>query len=544
MLADSAKIDVLLLEDDDLDAALLETRLADEELPVTLRRARTKAEYLSELNRGGIDVILSDFSLPGYGGLEALDAAQAIAAEVPFIFVSGAIGEDRAAETLKRGAMDYVLKDRPQRLVPAVLRALRLTAERQLRLQAEAERDRLLASERAARASAEAANRMKDEFLAVVSHELRTPLNAILGWASVLSGRVPDEDPLLAKAVRTIERNARMQARLIEDLLDISRIITGKLQIRADEVSVAGFVNAAVEAVSPAAEAKDITLSVTVASSVTVIGDADRLQQIVWNLLSNAIKFTPQSGSVTLVAAQQGDAVTVEVRDTGAGIAPEFLPYVFERFRQEDATVTRTQGGLGLGLAIVRQLAELHGGTVSAESEGPGHGARFQLQLPVRRSVPQELSPESRIPESISSESSPAPPVTISLNGVQVLLVEDQADAREVVALILRGCGARVRSVGSVAEALSALQDTSFDVIVSDIGMPNTDGYTFLRQVRELPRENVANTPAIAVTAFASKQDAANAAAAGFQRHVAKPVSAQQLVLAVAEVLQAPPAMA
>jgi signal transduction histidine kinase len=532
-MAESEKpIRVLHLEDDARDAELVQLRLEADGVNALVQRAKNAEEYRAQLAHRNVDLILADFSLPGYDGLAALEAARALLPEVPLIFVSGAIGEERAIETLRRGALDYVLKDRLERLAPAIWRAMDFVRERRRRQEAEAERDRLLVSERHARELAEAANRMKDEFLAVVSHELRTPLNAILGWASLLA--TGKQAPgMVAKGLATIERNARVQSRLIEDLLDISRIIAGKLQLRMNQIPVHGFVSAAVEAIRPAATAKRITLMVDVPQQLELVGDADRLQQVVWNLVANAVKFTPAAGSVRVLAARDGEAITLSVTDTGIGIEPGLLPHVFDRFKQGDASAARHQGGLGLGLAIVRHLVELHGGSITAESAGAGQGARFVLRLPLR-----ELdSAESRAPATNSEPaSSDASISSNSLSGVHALVVEDNADTRELIAFVLRESGARVSAAASVPQALELLRDEP-DVIVSDISMPEVDGYSFVRRVRTLPAEAGGSTPAIALTAFARELDRREAAAAGYQRHIAKPVVPAALVAAVAEVL-------
>lgn len=520
---------VLLLEDDDLDAELLCERLIADDLGATVRRARKREEYEALLLERPLDIILSDFSLPGYDGLAALAAARLQAPEVPFIFVSGAIGEERALETLRRGATDYVLKDRLERLLPAVSRALDEADQRRLRIEAERERDRLLVSERQARELAEKASRMKDEFLAVVSHELRTPLNAILGWSRLIAGGQADQ-ATLAKALATIERNARIQARLIEDLLDISRVITGKLQLRLATVSPATVINAAIEAVRPAATAKGITLTVDAADLQEVQGDPDRLQQVFWNLLSNAVKFTPAGGSVAIRATQEDEALVVTVVDSGPGIDPEFLPYVFDRFRQADATKTRMHGGLGLGLAIVKHLVELHGGAVAVESDGKGRGSRFTVRVPLAiRVIDSDEKPAS---ETFAEQPEPAPH---TLHRIRVLVVEDDADTRQLIGTILRSHGAVVTLTASVGEALEQLRSEKPNVIISDIGMPVVDGYSFARRLRSLPPDQGGTIPAIALTAYVNQVDRHEAQAAGFQRHLPKPVSPSVLVSTVAE---------
>ena len=516
-----------MLEDDDADAALIGEYLVSANSSYEILRAKTGAEYRARL-RDEPAIVLSDFKLAGYDGLEALALAREVSVDLPFIFVSGALGEDLALETLRRGAMDYVLKDRLDRLGPAVERALLLVRERKRRQQAEAERDALFASERRARELAEAANRMKDEFLAIVSHELRTPLNAVLGWSQMLHVDVSRE--LLVKGLATIERNARMQARLIEDLLDISRVITGKLRIQPEAVDVTAFISAAVDSVSAAATAKQITLDQHVPDGLTTFGDSDRLQQVVWNLVSNAVKFTDAGGKVDVTVTSESDGLAITVTDSGRGIQPDFLPHVFERFRQGDATTTRTHGGLGLGLAIVRHLVELHGGTVSAHSAGLGSGSRFEVRLPPARPTPVSGHDSGRL------AAAKDPAATSRIDGIHVLLVEDDTDTRELVAMLLQQSGARV-SAASTARAALELISGKPDVIVSDIGMPDLDGYGFMRHVRARTPEMGGLIPAIALTAYTRELDRHTARLAGFQRHVAKPVHIETLVTAIQELL-------
>jgi signal transduction histidine kinase len=523
-----------LLEDNELDAELIAEQLAAAGFEAAITRVESKAEFERALAGGTPDVVLADFSLPSYDGLSALAAARQIASEVPFIFVSGAIGEELAIDTLRRGATDYVLKGRLHRLGPAVSRALDEREERAARRRAEEERDRLLVLETQARRQAEAASRMKDEFLAVVSHELRTPLNAILGWATLLQTKHSDP-ALLKKGLGIVERNARVQARLIEDILDISRVITGKLKLKPETVSVESFILAALESVRPAAEAKSIKLSVAIAPDTgRAVGDPDRLQQVMWNLVSNSVKFTGAGGRVTVSASRVGGEIRLQVKDDGQGIAPDVLPYVFERFRQGDASTTRTQGGLGLGLAIVRHLVEMHGGTVSAVSDGPGKGALFTVRLPIRATLPARDTPVP--PAQLGDTRASVPDIVPSLEGLTVLVVDDERDSRELVGEVLETHGAEVVLSSSVSEALERLSQGVPHVLVSDIGMPVVDGYSLIRRVRALSPERGGKVPAIALTAYAHEIDRREAVAAGFQRHVAKPVEPSKLVSLVAEV--------
>jgi signal transduction histidine kinase/ActR/RegA family two-component response regulator len=384
-----------------------------------------------------------------------------------------------------------------------------------------------------ARSEAEVANRAKDEFLATLSHELRTPLTAILGWTRILRKEEVDE-PTRTRGLEVIERNVQAQTRLIEDVLDVSRIITGKMQLNVRRVEMPAVIDAAVESVRPAAEAKKIEVVPVVEGAPTIMGDGERLQQVVWNLLSNAIKFTPNGGRIEVRLRTQGEDVELQVADSGKGIASEFLPYVFDRFRQADSTSTRTHGGLGIGLALVRHLVELHGGSVEARSAGEGRGATFCINLPV--AGPAVGSPDV----------APVPAATVSrasltglptLDGLRVLVVDDEADARDLIGVILRGRGAAVDAVGSAAEALEALDRERPDVLVSDISMPESDGYQLIRELRAREAEAGGATPAVALTAYARSQDRERALAAGYQMHLSKPVEPDDLILAVADLV-------
>jgi PAS domain S-box-containing protein len=392
----------------------------------------------------------------------------------------------------------------------------------------------LLVREQEARAQLEAANRAKDEFLATVSHELRTPLNAILGWTRMLrTGAVGGEEQL-EHALETIERNARAQTQLIEDILDVSRIIAGKLRVQVRRFDVRDVITAAVDAVRPAAEAKELELVLDLSSEASDFqGDPDRLQQVVWNLLSNAIKFTPAKGKVIVELRRWNGHIEIVVSDTGVGIARDFLPHVFDRFRQADSSAARVQGGLGLGLAIVRHLVEVHGGTVCAESEGEGKGAKFMVRLPMRHVQPQQE--EAKVSRDASPALDPTAAEPLSLNGIRVLVVDDDADARELVRLVLAGYGADVQTAASADEALAQIERDLPDVLVSDIGLPTEDGYSLIRRVRALP--GAAYIPALALTAYASVSDNRRALEAGFQRHVAKPVEPTELANEIAAVV-------
>jgi len=400
------------------------------------------------------------------------------------------------------------------------------------RKQAEEERARLYLE-------AEEASRLKDEFLATVSHELRTPLTSVLGWAHMLrTGHFSADE--VSRALETIERNARAQAQLIDDLLDVSRIITGKLRLEVRPVEPASFVEAAVEALRPAAEAKGIGLEQEIeAGAATVSGDPARLQQVAWNLISNAIKFTPPGGLVRISVTRSASHVQLVVTDSGSGIAPEFLPHVFDRFRQQDGTTTRRHGGLGLGLAIVRHLVELHGGSVRAESGGEGRGSAFTVLLPAAPAGPARPpgphgNAEAREAQADARVARPLFDCPDRLDGLRVLVVDDDADAREVLRAGLAHCGAVVEVAGSAEEALAAVRASAPELLISDIGMPGEDGYALIRRVRELPAGRGGRVPAVALTAYARAEDRMQALRAGYQMHVSKPVELAELAAVAA----------
>ena len=540
------------------------------------------------------DCLLLDYRLPDLDGLEFLSRLTAETGDdpLPVIVLTGQGSESVAVQAMKSGAQDYLLKGAisAEALFRAVANAVekvglkrqilahtaelsranaelkREVAERQRaeaelqqtyaeleelvhertaelsranldlkheigeREKAEEERAQLLVREQAARRQAEEANRIKDEFLATLSHELRTPLNAILGWAQMLR-MTKLEEATANRAYATIERNARAQAQLISDLLDVSRIITGKLRLDQKPVDLAAVVDAVLDTVRPAAEAKGIPITVHLAPAVSpVLGDPDRLQQVVWNLLSNAIKFTPREGRVEVYLRQVDGNVEIAVRDTGSGILPAFLPFVFDRFRQAESTTTRSHGGLGLGLSIVRHLVELHGGTVAVESAGEGAGATFTVALPVRATFLPNPGPEQAAPPAAAGGAWDAR----LLAGVRVLVVEDDEDTRELLVRALERGGAEVEEAASVALALAALDRRLPDVLVSDIGMPGEDGYALIRKLRASTRERGADLPAAALTAYARSEDRVQALQAGFQTHIAKPVDPSELVAIVA----------
>lgn len=659
-------LQILHLEDNPLDHELIVANLLDGELQFEIMRVDCREQFLEAVTRQRFDLILADYSLPSFDGLSALKIARENCPNVPFILVSGAIGEELAVESLRSGATDYILKHRLERLMPSVERALRESSERDkarraeaaLRLSedryrlivegvrdyaifmtdtdgritswnpgaarllgyqeneiigqftdviftpedrqnkapqtemnaarefsragdlrwhvrkngerfwadglmtalydgdgktvigfvkimrdntavhlAEEERRKLLEQEKAARQAAEDANRLKDEFLATVSHELRTPLNAIYGWAKILRSGSLDAIAA-ANAVEIIERNARAQIQLIEDLLDVSRMITGKLRLEIQPINPALVIRDAIDAVKPAADAKQIRIETDLhPAAAMMFADPNRLQQIVWNLLSNAVKFTPTNGSVGIGLRLDDSSVEIRVSDTGIGISPEFLPFIFDRFRQAEHVTTRVHGGLGLGLAIAKSLIEMHGGKISAESRGLGQGTTFTVVLPQNAAAYSNGNAVAHAAEPVA-----APPVAarqnLQLNELRILTVDDDADSRELLKILLEQNGARVSIADSAVVALEKLQSAKFDVLISDVGMPGTDGYELLEKVRALPADRNGAIAAIALTGFARREDEQRALAAGFNQHVTKPIEPSNLIDKVKSVIQ------
>ena len=422
-------------------------------------------------------------------------------------------------------AQAAVVRDATGRPTQVVGVALDIT-ERKL---ADMERERLLQREQAARIQAEEATHLKDEFLATVSHELRTPLHAITGWIQLLRTGQLGEDAS-ARALESIQRNAQSQGQLINDLLDISRIISGKLRLDLKPVPLEKIVEAALDTVRPAAQAKNITLTTSLDTDTgAIVADFERMQQVVWNLLSNAVKFSNNDSEVRVALRRSKGSVEISVADDGSGISPQFLPYVFQAFRQADATSTRQHPGLGLGLAIVKQLVELHRGTVSAQSAGLGRGATFSVSLPMRAAVQPAAGSELEDVQSLGADLTGR-----KLIGVRVLVVDDDPDAREIVATLLTRAGASVLRAASAGEALDLLASDIPDVILSDIGMPGKDGYAFIRELRGRPLGKGGQIPAVALTAYARPDDRFRALSSGFQMHLAKPVEVRELLRVVA----------
>jgi PAS domain S-box-containing protein len=398
------------------------------------------------------------------------------------------------------------------------------------RKQAEEAREQLLQREQAARSEAEKANRLKDEFLATVSHELRTPLASMLGWVQLLrSGQLPQEKH--DSALGIIERNARAQSQLIEDLLDVSRILSGKLHLDMEPLEVGSVVQQALETVRPAAEAKGLQLQAALDATASVMGNATRLQQVVWNLLANAVKFTPRGGRVQVLLERRDPVVEISVTDTGRGISKDFLPHVFERFRQAEGGTTREVGGLGLGLSIVKHLVEAHGGTVSVSSAGEEQGATFVVRLPLAQARRRDSGVTLTLREEAIRAGLLSPQ---ELHGLRILVVDDEADTRELLHTLLGNCHALVRTAASSAEGLRILQEEEVDLLISDIGMPGEDGYTFMRKVRALASGSASRLPAVALTAYAGVQDRTRVLLAGFQSHVPKPVEPMELLAVLA----------
>ena len=482
-------------------------------------------------------LVVLDVQLPDVDGWEVCrrikadpQTASVLVLQLSATFVAG---ED-TVKALEGGADGCLTEPVEATVLVATVRSLlrARAAEVSLRETLEREQD--------ARAVADAANRAKDEFLATLSHELRSPLGTILTWATLLkSSDLPA--PKRKRALEAIERNARIQLKLIEDLLDVSRIVSGKMRLDLSMVEPEAVLEAALDSVRHAAQAKSITIERTLETNVApLMGDATRLQQVLWNLLSNAVKFTPRGGRIEIAIANSSSQAEIRVTDSGRGIAPEYLPHVFERFHQVDASTTRSAGGLGLGLAIVRHLVELHGGTVEAESEGLDRGSTFRVRLPLPPATPQPAVATTPT----ASRTAPSP--WASLEGLRVLLVDDENDAREAISMVVRQCGADVSSAGSVSEAMENLEQSVPDILVSDIAMPLEDGYSLIRRVRSRPAERGGSIPAIAVTAYGSPQDQAQIVAAGFDAYLRKPIDISALIgtiskLAGANHVQLPP---
>ena len=497
------------------------------------------------------DLILSDVMMPEIGGdrLVSLLRSNPDFAEVSIIMLTAKDDDDLRVKLLREGVQDYLMKPfSVEELRARVGNAVAIKRVRDLlqqELVSQSSDIEVLASELALhkreleaalilqqQQSAELikANQLKDEFLSIVSHELRTPLNSILGWTQLLRTRKLNE-PTKTKALETIERNAKQQVNLIEDILDVSRIIRGKIRLQFRPVNLIPIVEAALDTMIPTAESKGIQMDFNYDRTIPLVaGDSDRLQQVAWNLLSNAVKFTPAGGKISVAIAQTDSYITLQVQDTGIGIHPDFLPYIFDGFRQADSSTTRAYGGLGLGLTIVRHLVELHGGQIQALSEGEGQGATLIVQLPILSKPPQEQSVQtsSSREEGLSSQ-------LWALDGLQVLVVDDDPDTGDLMQAMLTDYGVRVQVVTSVSEAIALMDQFKFDVLVSDIGMPGEDGYHLIQQIRQYESDSNSHIPAIALTAFASDEDRSQSLLAGFQKHLSKPVEPAQLAKVLAQ---------
>ena len=564
-------VNILMVDDHPENLLALEAILGD--LGHNLVRATSGREALRHLLAEEFALILLDAAMPGMDGYETAELIRSRekTRKTPIIFLTANYkSESQVFKGYAVGAIDYLLKP----YVPEVLRskvtafvelytnrrllkeeaeALRrardtledrvrertaelasanraLEAEVVERRRAEEERAVMFEREKAARVAAESINRVKDEFLATLSHELRTPMNAILGWTHILGAGAMSEEKL-ARAVSIIKSNSLAQVQLIDELLDVSRMISGRTELNVEALDARSVVEAVLESARPGAEAKGIRFETSLDPIPPLACDKGRLRQIVWNILSNAIKFTPKDGEVRVRLQEVNGEVVIVVSDTGIGMDPAFLPHVFERFTQADSSAKRAHGGLGLGMAIVRHLVELHSGTVHVASAGENQGATFTVRLPIPTCVVagEPLGTRQHQPDDVSLDELPA------LEGVSVLIVDDEPNSREVAASILSQRGARVTAVGSAAEAFRSVAEEIPDVLISDIGMPIEDGYSLIRRIRSLEPERGGQIPAIALTAYVSARDSLAALAAGYHRHVAKPIGPSELVNAVAE---------
>jgi signal transduction histidine kinase len=559
------KANVLLVDDKSENLLALETVLED--LGQNLVRATSAREALRFLLLEDSALILLDVQMPGLSGFELAELIRERerTQHTPIIFISAtSVNEQFIFKGYSLGAVDYLTKPFDPEILKSKVRFFsrlylqqaeirrqarelgdanaRLDSvnteleervrQRTLELEkANAEREALLMREKTLREEAEKANRLKDEFLATLSHELRTPLNSILGWSQIVLGDMVDEEGVRT-ALETIHRNATSQAQLIEELLDASRLITGKILLNLGPTETVPALEAAIDTVKPKATAKNIEIVTDFRSDVAAItSDGSRLQQMVWNLLTNAVKFTPIGGRITVSTAHVGDKLQIVVSDTGAGISPDFLPFVFDRFRQQDSTSTRRHDGLGLGLAIVRHLAELHGGTVSATSEGQDKGSKFTISLPVSQAeMPIHASEANGAPNKERTAAK-------LLEGVRIHVVDDDADSCTLLQYAFNLRGASVNTSSSAAEAFEVITQDPPDILLADINMPGEDGYSLIQRVRAHKDGINTNFPAIALTAMARTEDSERALAAGFQMHIPKPIEIEELTRTIAELV-------
>jgi signal transduction histidine kinase len=530
----SKRLRIIIIDDNPQDRLLAARELKQEFSDLDILEIGDAESFNRILDQDDFDLVITDYQLRWSNGIKVIHIIKSRYPDVPVIMFTGTGSEEIAVEAMKAGLDDYVIKS------PAHFFRLRTSARVTLtkanaeaaRKKAEQDRDRLLIQEQNLRKEAEEASRLKDEFLAIVSHELRTPLTSIIGWAAMLLNGNLDEITT-RHGLETIRRNAQVQTQLIDDLLDVSRIITGKLHLNMRPVDLSEVIQRSLASIRPTAETKNININIVLNETpVPVNGDPDRLQQIMWNLLSNAIKFTPPGGSVEVRIECIDSKVRISVADTGQGIEPDFLPYVFDRFRQADSSHTRKYGGLGLGLAIVRYLVELHGGTVNVASEGKDRGATFTVDFPlastsVKTQVDRKKQKTNILREIYNSQ---------SLSGVSVLLVEDDLDTQELIRVLLENSGAHVRTATTVVDALKEFEIHPPNVIVSDIGLPKEDGIVLIQKIRSLSNEKGGRTPAIALTAYTREEDRMKILAAGYQMHVSKPVDPAELITVVANI--------
>jgi signal transduction histidine kinase/ActR/RegA family two-component response regulator len=520
---------VLVLAPVGIDAKLMQRAILDAGLEA--ETCTDVACLCAALLRGAGAAVFTEEALTEEGVRTLLEALgqQPAWSDLPLVVCTfpGALGRassGRLRAIIDRGNVSLVERPMRARTLVSAMRAALNARGRQYEL-----RDLIEQREELLRA-AETASRLKDEFLATVSHELRTPLTAMLGWAEMLrTGRLSEAKQ--RQALATIERNARAQVQLVEDLLDVSRIVSGRLRLEMGAVLPWQFIEPAAESVRVAADAKEVALELDLDPTIgPVVGDAARLQQVAWNLLTNAVKFTPRGGRVKVTSRRVGPHVELRFCDTGRGVSPEFLPYMFDRFRQADGSSTRAQGGLGLGLAIVKHLVELHGGTIEARSDGEGCGSEFIVRLPApdRDALVAQRSAEAPSHPSLGFD---CPPEVV---GLRVLIVEDEPDTRDLLVMLLELCHAQVRSASSAAEARELIARDAPDVIISDIGMPGGDGYALIRDVRAMSRDRGGRVPAVALTAYARAEDRARALRAGFDEHLPKPVEPRDLVRVIA----------
>ncbi len=526
MKADSIRILVV----DDNAATRYSTARVLRSVGWTVLEAATGAEAIAKV-RDNVTLVILDVNLPDVMGFEVCRQIRTVEklTRLPVIHLSATFVKDvDKVHGLEAGADGYLVHPVEPPVLIATVRAF-LRAR-----QAEDDRDQLLVSERAARAEAERANRLKDEFLATLSHELRTPLHAIIGWTQLLKmGRLSREET--AEGISAIERNAHAQAQLISDLLDVSRITSGKLRLDVQPVELAAVVEAAVDAILPAATAKGIrVLKQLEPAPEPVQGDPSRLQQVVWNLVNNAVKFTPEHGQIRVMLRRIDAEMEISVVDTGQGISPELLPRIFDRFLQADGSTTRQHGGLGLGLAIAKQLVELHGGTIRAESEGPGTGATLIVTIPLTPA--EQPATEREVVDQPATTIDESSNDAVRFDAARILVVDDNTDSRKMLSRVLTDCGAVTTEAASLIEALELIESFQPQVLVSDIGMPGGDGFELIRKLRE--GLGAAQLPAIAVTGFAGPEDRRRALQAGYQLHVSKPVDPLELTKAIASLIE------